>query len=343
MALQRLIALTSIVSWIIFLTVFPFGTTNARARLSFGKSGVDEVIPVDVTSSTQDRPMNFAKKFMKLLVDISFSKGESGDTDGIRFALTTFDDQADVVFNLNDKAELKKGIGNIQTVGSCSSRPCKANQRCHQKGASHVCKFPWTCKDVKLCSPSYTDGEYWLYPEVLGGHMVKIYCAGMSTEEPLEYISVNEKENYGFNAGNLGSKKGFTRYQKIRVDLMEGKIIRNDTIFSTTCTKDISDLPPLPYGRGGGCSCEYCAKGNFSISLQGTGLKISKEVEWVTTGYRPKMRNVQRNMDNNVISAKCGGYCARCDPKGELYIAYNQNDVVADESATSPKCDSDLV
>ncbi|XP_060583652.1 uncharacterized protein LOC132739859 [Ruditapes philippinarum] len=165
-------------------------------------------------------------------------------------------------------------------VGSCSSRPCKANQQCYQKGASHVCKLiiPWTCKDVKLCRPSYTDGEYWLYSRVLGSHMVKLYCAGMSAEEPLEYISVNEKDNYGFSAGNLGSKKGLTRYQKIRVDLMEGKIIRNDTIFSTTCTQDISDLPPLPYGRGGGCSCEYCAKGNFSISLQGTGLKISKEV-----------------------------------------------------------------
>ncbi|XP_060582688.1 A disintegrin and metalloproteinase with thrombospondin motifs 20-like isoform X2 [Ruditapes philippinarum] len=210
-------------------------------------------------------------------------------------------------------------------VGSCSSMPCKANQRCYQKGASHVCKFPWTCKDVKLCSSSYTDGEYWLYSGVLGGHMVKIYCAGMSTEEPLEYISVNEKANYGFNHWKSQFKAVLTRYRKIRVNIMEWKIIRKDTIFSKS-SEDKSELPPLPYGTGSSCGCELCALGNFSISLQGTGLKFKKEVEWVTTGWKAKMINFQRNVDSNMISAKCGGNCGQCDPNGNLYIAYNQND-----------------
>ncbi|XP_060582690.1 A disintegrin and metalloproteinase with thrombospondin motifs 9-like [Ruditapes philippinarum] len=286
MALSRLIALTSIVSWIIFLTVFSFETTNARARLSYGKSGVNDVIPVERSSSIQDRSMNLVKKFMKLLEDIYFSRN------------------------------------NKQTVRSCSSRPCKANQRCHQKGASHVCEFPWTCKDVKLCRPSYTDGEYWLYSEVLGGHMVKIYCAGMSTEEPLEYISVNEKDNYGFYAGEPTLKDVFKRFRKIRVNIMEGKIMRHDFIFSTSTPQDNSDLPDLPYGRGGACSAE----GYFSISLQGTGLKFRNEVEWITDGHIPTITNFQRTIDNNMISANCGGGCARCDPNGELFIAYNQND-----------------
>jgi hypothetical protein len=61
-------------------------------------------------------------------------------------------------------------------------------------------------------------------------------------------------------------------------NFQEGKIIRNDTIFCSTSPEDNSELPPLPYGRGGGCSCMYCAKGNFSISLQGSGLKFRKEV-----------------------------------------------------------------
>ncbi|XP_060584162.1 plasminogen-like isoform X2 [Ruditapes philippinarum] len=35
-------------------------------------------------------------------------------------------------------------------VGSCSSRPCKANQRCYQNGASHVCKDITCAFDQKI-------------------------------------------------------------------------------------------------------------------------------------------------------------------------------------------------
>ncbi|XP_060568410.1 ficolin-2-like isoform X3 [Ruditapes philippinarum] len=35
-------------------------------------------------------------------------------------------------------------------VGSCGSRPCKANQRCYQNGASHVCKDITCASDLKI-------------------------------------------------------------------------------------------------------------------------------------------------------------------------------------------------
>jgi hypothetical protein len=50
------------------------------------------------------------------------------------------------------------------------------------------------------------------------------------------------------------------------------------------------------------------------------------QVEWITDGHIPTITNFQRTIDNNMISANCGGGCARCDPNGELFIAYNQND-----------------
>ncbi|XP_060586269.1 complement C2-like [Ruditapes philippinarum] len=95
----------------------------SNARLSPGKSGLDVVLLVDVSSSIGDRSFHLAKKFMKLLVDsFGVSREESGGTDGTRFALITFSDQADVVFNLNDrtarsKTEVKKRIDNIQNSG----------------------------------------------------------------------------------------------------------------------------------------------------------------------------------------------------------------------------------
>jgi hypothetical protein len=50
--------------------------------------------------------------------------------------------------------------------------------------------------------------------------------------------------------------------------------MRHDFIFSTSTPEDNSDLPDLPYGRGGACSAE----GYFRISLQGTGLKFRNKV-----------------------------------------------------------------
>ncbi|XP_060552977.1 complement factor B-like, partial [Ruditapes philippinarum] len=53
--------------------------TGAQSRLSPGKSGLDVVLLVDVSSSIGERSMDSAKKFMKLLVDIF---GVSNETSG---------------------------------------------------------------------------------------------------------------------------------------------------------------------------------------------------------------------------------------------------------------------
>nr|ACQ91095.1 complement factor B-like protein [Ruditapes decussatus] len=97
--------------------------TGAQSRLSPGKSGLDVVLLVDVSSSIGDRSMESAKKFMKLLVDIfGVSNETSGGKNGTRFALLTFSNEADIVFNLNDgtarsKEEVKRRIDEIQNTG----------------------------------------------------------------------------------------------------------------------------------------------------------------------------------------------------------------------------------
>jgi hypothetical protein len=45
------------------------------------------------------------------------------------------------------------------------------------------------CSDVKQCSPTYADDEYWLYSQSFGGKKVKMYCHGMGTSTPTEYLT----------------------------------------------------------------------------------------------------------------------------------------------------------
>ncbi|XP_053387171.1 uncharacterized protein LOC123541874 [Mercenaria mercenaria] len=51
------------------------------------------------------------------------------------------------------------------------------------------CRVLQNCSDVKMCNPTYSDGEYWIYPEAMGGHKIKVFCYGMTTTSPSEYIT----------------------------------------------------------------------------------------------------------------------------------------------------------
>lgn len=54
------------------------------------------------------------------------------------------------------------------------------------------------------------------------------------------------------------------------------------------------------------------------IDLTGTRLHLKDTVKWIHQGF-PKSFHIQdfnRTNNNLIVSAKCGGYCGRCRPKG---------------------------
>ncbi|KAK6182208.1 hypothetical protein SNE40_009940 [Patella caerulea] len=92
------------------------------------------------------------------------------------------------------------------------------------------CRHIESCIDVQKCSS--TDGEYWVYPSAVENKPVKIYCDGMSTTTPKEFLTmVNEnKAFYAFKQQKNGVSRcssvetrtwpasGTTTYQKVRIN-----------------------------------------------------------------------------------------------------------------------------
>ncbi|GAB1291091.1 A disintegrin-like and metallopeptidase (reprolysin type) with thrombospondin type 1 motif, 9 [Apodemus speciosus] len=168
------------------------------------------------------------------------------------------------------------------------------------------CELPQNCKEVKKLNSASMDGEYFL---AVRGKPLKVFCAGMHSEYPKEYVTLahgdseNFSEVYGHRLHNPtecpynGSRRedchcrkdytaaGFSSFQKIRIDLTSMQIITTDLEFART-----SEGHPVPFATAGDCySAAKCPQiltdqGRFSINLYGTGLSLTESARWTSQG-----------------------------------------------------------
>jgi len=163
------------------------------------------------------------------------------------------------------------------------------------------CELPQNCKEVKRLKSTSEDGEYFL---LIKGKLLKIFCAGMQSDHPKEYITLvhgdseNFSEVYGHRLHNPtecpynGSRRddcqcrkdytaaGFSSFQKIRIDLTTMQIITTDLQFART-----SEGHPVPFATAGDCySAAKCPQGRFTINLYGTGLSLTESARWISQG-----------------------------------------------------------
>lgn len=163
------------------------------------------------------------------------------------------------------------------------------------------CELPQNCKEVKRLKGAGEDGEYFL---IVMGKLLKVFCAGMHSDHPKEYMTLvhgdseNFSEVYGHRLHNPtecpynGSRRddcqcrkdytaaGFSSFQKIRIDLTTMQIITTDLQFART-----SEGHPVPFATAGDCySAAKCPQGRFSINLYGTGLSLAESARWISQG-----------------------------------------------------------
>ncbi|XP_053388027.1 uncharacterized protein LOC123542999 [Mercenaria mercenaria] len=199
------------------------------------------------------------------------------------------------IFKECSRMEINNGVvlGNVNTRGSTVRYKCNNGYRDMSRLKTGICQEDGTwnmsanckkevilkdCSEVKECNSSYADGEYWLFPDVLEGHKVKIFCSGMSTSSPSEYISVDQDHNYGFDAGAINTVEMLTRYMKIRVNVKTMEIDCRDTTFTDPPSSSFH------YARASGCKCRGGCQpyqGYFNISTVGTGLRFNDEVIFI--------------------------------------------------------------
>ncbi|XP_053973328.1 A disintegrin and metalloproteinase with thrombospondin motifs 9-like isoform X2 [Hylaeus volcanicus] len=198
-------------------------------------------------------------------------------------------------------------------------------QKCNQRKC-----YPVSCLEAKKYFKTTNDTEYTL---IVSGRSMSIYCHGMATSEPKEYLTLvaGPRENYAeiydkrlidsrtcpYNgqrnnscdcATDVGTISGKTMFKRVRLDPVKLYITENDYTFSWT-----EGANRVKYGMAGDCySRVYCPQGRFSINLSGTRLKLSSDVTW--TG-KPGVSMEINNISNQRVTGKCGGYCGFCHPK----------------------------
>ncbi|KAM7423138.1 hypothetical protein PAMA_010928 [Pampus argenteus] len=192
------------------------------------------------------------------------------------------------------------------------------------------CRLPSSCQDVRSLNSDTADSEHFLNVQ---GKALKVYCAGMQTETPQEYITLttgegeNFSEIFGFRLNdptqcpaNSSRREdcdcrrdytaaGITTFSKVRLDLNKMNIITTDWQFAFT-----REGKRIPFATAGDCySAAHCPQGRFSINLSGTGFKVAEDTSWITQGNYA-VADVQKSQDGSRVSGMCGGYCGKCTP-----------------------------
>ncbi|XP_041370257.1 uncharacterized protein LOC121384093 isoform X2 [Gigantopelta aegis] len=235
----------------------------------------------------------------------------------------------------NPYAEVKKSdegeIVNLLCGGWCGG--CKADRDLKLTLNPNEAGLR-TCSDVRAMDPNAGDGEYTLYPKILSGEGLQVYCDNMS-ENPREYLSLSvvnigvspdlsnvlcKEETESVNPADVGSSE----FSKIRINTETLEVNQSDYRFATVSGHRVA------YGRAHDCytyeDYRTCGpKGFFVINTSGTGLRVNTTLEWILTGDSPSM-NVTRSDHGAVIHLSCGGFCGGCIPIHQIFLEKNPED-----------------
>uniref|UniRef100_A0AAV2M8W4 GON domain-containing protein n=1 Tax=Knipowitschia caucasica TaxID=637954 RepID=A0AAV2M8W4_KNICA len=231
------------------------------------------------------------------------------------------------------------GVGVMRRTVKCVEADGKQSHRCSadvmpdsKKSCTNhqTCIWPQRCLDVRRRSGPLPDSEHVLH---IQGKALKVYCAGMQTEMPQEYISLTtgERENFseifGFrlkdptlcpanssNREDCDCRKdytaaGLTTFSKVRLDISTMTIITTDWLFAFT-----RGGQKIPFATAGDCfSSSRCPQGQFRLNLSGTGFKVADNNSWISHGNYA-VADIQKSPDGSRVSGVCGGYCGKCTP-----------------------------
>ncbi|XP_071191355.1 A disintegrin and metalloproteinase with thrombospondin motifs 9-like [Salvelinus alpinus] len=232
---------------------------------------------------------------------------------------------------------MERTVQCVSTEGQGSdSCPSDTKPEASKVCSSPACHLPTSCSDVQSLSGVQSDGEQFLNVQ---GKALKVYCAGMQTDRPLEYITLTtgEGENYsevfGFRLIDPtqcpanGTRRedcecrrdytaaGLSTFTRVRLDLSKMHIITIDWQFAFT-----RDGHRVPFATAGDCySAARCPQGRFSINLSGTGFQLAEETKWISQGNYA-VADIHKSQDGSRVTGMCGGYCGKCTPSSGSYL-----------------------
>jgi hypothetical protein len=192
-----------------------------------------------------------------------------------------------------------------------------------------------SCADVKARLGTSTDGPQTIQPE--GQKPFRVWCSGMNTSKPLEYLELPRTSKQGEKTSNYsglvfgrvhGSQRcpcqaAVTRYEKVRLDPTTMEIVTTDTTFAVVdlvdesptcfqdnerrCNKGWFSAEPLPYGVAAGCR-RRTPTGRANIDLSCTPFHIAPTSPFGPVGYHP-VGDIQFHPSRKAAAIRGGGDC----------------------------------
>lgn len=243
---------------------------------------------------------------------------------------------------------------------SISSRPrgtgVSSSRSLNSIGGSRNRGTPRSCADLKEMHGYNKDGNYQLE---VRSRMVHIYCHGMNSRTPQEYVNVDPQENYSiyyeYRTKQTNScppesrgheyyndqNSGRTHFRKLRLNITDLRIMDNDFKFA-----DSRGLAQK-LGSAGDCynRIGQCPQGDFSINMKDTDFSIRPGTVWRMHGQYSVMKRIsevcqslnyqkgslpiyicysrfQFDTTTQMRRGFCGGYCGGCyiAPDSGLYL-----------------------
>lgn len=214
--------------------------------------------------------------------------------------------------------------------GECG-RACGDDELC----AASACAYATSCADLLEHVGPIDDGEHTIQPT--GRTPFKVHCAGMRTDSPKDYLTLEHTRGKEFpNANYSAYDKGTCQcaddarrfFEKIRLDPATLTVDLTDATFAvdvttaTACWASATGVCSigrnLPYATTGNCILNGGAiPGN--VDLGGTPFSIDPAVTFVPSGYIPYGSSTF-SPDRKKVDFTGGGFCGGNAPSGPLVL-----------------------
>ncbi|XP_050416783.2 A disintegrin and metalloproteinase with thrombospondin motifs gon-1 [Patella vulgata] len=207
------------------------------------------------------------------------------------------------------------------------------------------CSVVSSCGDIQKCNPSYVDGEYWLYPDIYNNSRVKIYCHGLSSSQPSEYITLPKINVASYPEGEytsscsistFGDRWGETNFNKIRINIKTTEVTTDDYTFTT----QVNGIHQ-PFGHAEACSniasYDTCPKQGYAlVDVTETGFKFNPLTNWKLGGWQSLCDIIE--LSNVRFVGQGDGYCGGCFPDGAIKLDRDLTAIPALSTAVIPQC-----
>jgi hypothetical protein len=217
-----------------------------------------------------------------------------------------------------------------QNCGGCGV-VCPAGEYC----SSSTCSYPTSCADVLAKAGPVPDGSYVVQPA--GRKEFTVYCAGMSTASPKEYLTLQITYDNGISGSNVSrydkasckcNDDAHRYFDKVRLDPATLVVDRTDATFAKNVTADPACWAAAMGVCSGGNKLLYAQAGNCilngapqpgNIDFHGTPFSIDPSVTFVPVGYIPYGTSTF-STDRKKVDFAGGGDCGETDPSGPLLL-----------------------